>query len=530
MKSSLLLILSAVVGFLSMSQEILWVRLIGFVSGGAPEVFANVLGCFLLGLAGGALLGRRVSLEKPMLGLRFVAWVLFGAAVVYFVSIPVIGLARDLGTEAALLLSYALVAVVAFLNGSVFPLLCHQFIRGQYGAGMGVSWMYLLNVLGCTAGPLLTGFVLLDTTTTEHVILLITIATCVVAAVVAITSTGRLQAPALLLSIAGGAVMTLLFPAVYGSVLPHLQGVRGQFEHVNQTKTGIVTVVADPEGLADIIYGGGMYDGRFSTDPIADANGVQRAYYFAALHPKPTDVLEIGLSSGSWARVIANHQDVQNLTIVEISTGYGEVVSNYPENATILNDPKIDIVIDDGRRWLLRHPERRFDFILMNTTYHWRSQVTNLVSREFLALCKQRLKSGGVVYYNTTGSRDIRYTAAQVFEYVTGFRSFVAASDAPFDMSVDEKMTQLAKFYWQGESVLERTAETREIMQHLASRSTDNQAPKLRSNSSSLTITDDNMATEFKRYRSRRGTRGTLFDKERTWGKTLVAVFKDMNR
>ena len=43
--------------------------------------------------------------------------------------------------------------------------------------------------------------------------------------------------------------------------------------------------------------------------------------------------------------------------------------------------------MDDGRRWLHRHADP-FDVIVMNTTWHWRSNITNLLSREFMALAR----------------------------------------------------------------------------------------------------------------------------------------------
>ena len=44
--------LSFAIGFLSLSEEILWVRLVGFAYSGVPQSFSFVLGSFLLGIAG----------------------------------------------------------------------------------------------------------------------------------------------------------------------------------------------------------------------------------------------------------------------------------------------------------------------------------------------------------------------------------------------------------------------------------------------------------------------------------------------
>ena len=63
-------------------------------------------------------------------------------------------------------------------------------------------------------------------------------------------------------------------------------------------------------------------------------------------------MLRIGLSSGSWATVYANHPDLESLTVVEINPGYVELIEKYPDQRQILNDPKVELVMDDGRRFL----------------------------------------------------------------------------------------------------------------------------------------------------------------------------------
>ena len=44
----------------------------------------------------------------------------------------------------------------------------------------------------------------------------------------------------------------------------------------------------------------------------------------------PRKVLTVGLSSGSWAQVVANHPDVQSGQIIEINPGYLPIIPEYP--------------------------------------------------------------------------------------------------------------------------------------------------------------------------------------------------------
>jgi spermidine synthase len=84
--------------------------------------------------------------------------------------------------------------------------------------------------------------------------------------------------------------------------------------------------------------------------------------------------------------------------------GYLELVAKALEVVSVLTNPKISIVTDDGRRWLWANPGRRFDAIVSNTTWHFRSNTTNLLFLEFLDLIKGHLNPGGIFLYNTTDS------------------------------------------------------------------------------------------------------------------------------
>ena len=137
------------------------------------------------------------------------------------------------------------------------------------------------------------------------------------------------------------------------------------------------------------------------------------------------------MSGGAWTEILANHPQVRKIVVVEINPGYVEVVRRYPAVAPLLSNPKVELVIDDGRRWMLQHRDRKFDLIVMDTTYYWRSNATNLLSVEFLNLARQMLKEGGILYYNTTFSEAAQHTGTALFPYAFRFGPMLAVSDSP---------------------------------------------------------------------------------------------------
>ena len=163
----------------------------------------------------------------------------------------------------------------------------------------------------------------------------------------------------------------------------------------------------------------------------------------------------------------------------------------------------------------------------MNTTYHWRSNMTNLLSREFMLLVRAHLAPGGVLYFNTTHDEDAGRTAASVFEHVTGYGTFIAASNHPFDMSIAERRENLLRFTRDGRSLYEREGDAgMALLASMASTDFSERAPGYRGNADLQVITDDNMLPEFKRNFSDSAI-GTLYrwhGPERSWGAVLTSA------
>jgi hypothetical protein len=82
------------------------------------------------------------------------------------------------------------------------------------------------------------------------------------------------------------------------------------------------------------------------------------------------------------------------------------------------------------------HPNAKFDAILVNTTFHFRSNSSNLLSVEFDRIIQRHLNPGGVYLFNATGSIRTLRTGCLSFKY--GFRVLnnVIVSDSPFDLDV----------------------------------------------------------------------------------------------
>src|SRR5262249_5137558 len=144
----LILILAAATGYISLSQEILWFRVISYTTGGRPTVFAHLLGFLLFGIAFGALLAKRVCEARRDYTLPFTAIMLTLSGLFYYFSVPLTAYLMTVSATFGLNACYLAVAVIALLVGSVFPVLCHYAIKTKASAGLLLSWVYFANILG----------------------------------------------------------------------------------------------------------------------------------------------------------------------------------------------------------------------------------------------------------------------------------------------------------------------------------------------------------------------------------------------
>lgn len=447
-------LLSFGAGFLSLSQEILWVRFVGFVQQGVPQAFSLVLAFYLLGIALGAAWGKKLCHRVADLP-RGVGWVLLTAGGLDL-ALPALLERLALADPAFRFVAVSmLIVLTAALKAIVFPVAHHlgSDVRGP-ALGRSLARVYFLNILGSTLGPLLTGFVLLDLVTLEAGFRLIGMGCLAMAAVAFLPASPRLGLP--MGATVLGTGLLVVDPGAHGVIAAYAQKPNGTaLKAVVSNRHGVIHVVDGGRG-GDVIYGGNVYDGRTNVDLRVNSNRIDRTYLLAMLHPKPERVLVIGLSTGAWLRVLSAIPTVREIDVVEINPGYRDLIRVYDHLAPLLEDSRIRIHIDDGRRWLRRNDHGRFDLVVMNTTFHWRANSTNLLSRQFMSLVSERLAPGGLLAFNATGSDDALATAASVFPHAYRWSNFVYAAQHDFRAEKDaaEAMHRLSALAVDGQPLV----------------------------------------------------------------------------
>jgi spermidine synthase/predicted MFS family arabinose efflux permease len=418
-------------GFLALGFEIAWFRIFAIATFDRAPAFALLLSTYLAGIAAGSFLSEMLCRRK-----RFNPVTVAGSAMLVAAAISVYlpPLMANLSWHnVPVLMSAPAFFLAACFLGSVLPLLCQSSVSADNSAGKSVSLIYLSNIIGSTLGSLVVGFVLMNYFGTQAISMQLAAATALTGLIVILFRGGHFQAPpkavwalaivsAIAIAIAGPTYGNLYGKMIFG---PRAAEV-GYMKHVVENRNGIIAVTED-----DAVFGGGVYDGHFNIDPANDKNFVIRAYVLSLFHPHPKRAFMLGLASGSWAQVVANNPEVESLDIVEINPGYLPLIAKYPEVSSLLHNPKVHIYIDDGRRWLVAHPETKYDVMVANTSYHWRDHSSQVLSTEFLQIVKQHLLPGGIYYYNATESPDVFVTGLHEYSYGLRVITFLMVSDSP---------------------------------------------------------------------------------------------------
>ena len=78
--NKIIYVISFFSGFLSLAQEIIWMRFISFVGMSVPQTFSYTLALFLIGIAIGAQIGKKICNKNKELKLDFLGKIFFIAA------------------------------------------------------------------------------------------------------------------------------------------------------------------------------------------------------------------------------------------------------------------------------------------------------------------------------------------------------------------------------------------------------------------------------------------------------------------
>jgi spermidine synthase len=400
LSSERLLVLAFGSGFATIALQVLWTRMLALSLQNSVYSFGSVVAVFLAGLGLGALLVSRLlkrygAWRILRVGLlATAALVLLTPAVFELVS----GRIAEAGAQAGLLShSLSVVGLVAAVilapvitSGMTLPCIWELW-RGRPGCGSRLGRPTAVNTLGAIVGPITAGFVLLPS---------LGLGTSIAVLGLLYILMGEIAAPRAERPRRGGWESAAVYPALVLILLfsspTRLQVVKvGAGERLvwhEEGARGAVAVI-DREG-----------DWRIKLDNHYAIGGSRvvveerrQGHLPILIHPDPKRVALIGMGTGITAGAALVHPEVERVVTMEIVPEIIEAARTYFRrwNAGILEDPRAEVVLEDGRNHLAGTDET-FDVIIGDLFVPWREGVGSLYTREHFLKVAERLRRGGV--------------------------------------------------------------------------------------------------------------------------------------
>jgi spermidine synthase len=158
------------------------------------------------------------------------------------------------------------------------------------------------------------------------------------------------------------------------------------------------------------------------------------------------NVLVIGYGTGSIVEVALKMPGVRKVTLVEINATLLRNLKKIPLFQNLLSDPRLEVVVDDGRRYLITHSKARYDIIFMDPLRTTTAYSNNIYSQQFFQIIKDHLTEYGTCLGWLDEKSILPRTVASVFETVRLYNYFVIGSRGSFVENAELRNTIQEQF------------------------------------------------------------------------------------
>lgn len=484
-------------GFCALGYEVLWTRVLTVAVGASVYGFTIILVAFLTGIALGSkaygALARILGQEVPPTRRIVTAFGLTQLAIGITALLATVFL-RDVPANAVRLQAYfsggapALFAArawgnftLAFLHmlvpalfmGAAFPIAGEAVARYRRATGQAVGETLAANTVGAILGAAVSGLILIRLVGIERSLQMLTVLN-IGTGLLVLASLGRRRWVLAATAAATAGVVLFLgvnrdalriwdrkYFAIFRSNQPEAfrtaEMVREAIENTDVLYYGegvesIVSVIRVKGGEQAFLT-----NGRVEASSHLQAQQVQftLGHLPMLLARNPKDVLVVGMGSGMTAGATAVHPSTERVTLVEIEPQVSGVARAFDQyNHHVLDHPKVKVVFNDGRNFLLT-TRQTFDVITADPIHPWFRGAGYLYAEEYFALAAQHLRPGGVIaqwlpIYELTRQdlasvvRTFQQRVPYTLLFLTHYDAVIVGSNAPFVLDEAELQRRIS--------------------------------------------------------------------------------------
>jgi spermidine synthase len=407
----------AISGATALGAEVVWTRLLGLLLGATVYTFSIILAVFLVGIAIGSaaasVLLRGAMRPRVAIGVcqlllaGGIAWTAFmlSDSLPYWPVNPLLSIHPAYTFQIDLARTLWTVLPATLLWGASFPLALASVASRGEDQGRMVGGIYAANTGGAILGALAFSLVLIPwigTKGCEQVLI-------VLAAVSAVFALGQVvkQSPGM-----AGTIGLAASLAVAGWLTANVSAVPGELIAYGRRiaiSAGSSKILYTGEGINSSIAISQWNDGAVqfhvsgkveaSTEPYDMRLQRMLGDMPALFHQgEPHSVLVVGFGAGVTAGSFVPYPGIKRIVICEMEPLIPRIATEYfgKENYNVMHDPRVEIVYDDARHFVLTTNEK-FDIITSDPIHPWVKGSATLYSQEYFDLVKQHLNPGGVV-------------------------------------------------------------------------------------------------------------------------------------
>lgn len=423
-------------GFAALTYEQVWTQLLILVYGASTFAFSAMLTSFFLGMAiGSHFMGKKVdNLKMPILWFCFLELGIGISGLLLLpvfskLDIPYLVLYHWISDPDLFILSWFIIPIILVvpttLMGATLPLVSRLFASRTETVGGDIGLIYSANTMGGIVGSFSAGFLLIPFIGVEKATLLASFSNILVSGVlfmyasklIFIQVKGRAKLPRSYVgmrTVFYSLLVFSFFSVSYFATYSIDPGFAGAY-YVGMRLPSVEDWERAKEGFDTLYSKYGLYGlvtvGTDGVDHYLSVNGKTEAstgpadastqylisYLPLMMHENPRDALNIGLGAGFTLSAMENFDELETIDCVEIDPLIVDLADTYFSDYThdILDDPRLEIIIADGRNWLA-HSDRIYDVIISEPSNPWISGEGSLFTKEYFEIVEEHLRPGGI--------------------------------------------------------------------------------------------------------------------------------------
>jgi len=484
-------------GFCALGYEVLWTRVLTLTVGTSVYGFATMLMAFLTGIALGSQsygLFEKVFCSRGNLATNLVVGFGIVQCVIGVLALFVTLHIRDLPTHSIaiieifqgrgldifdarqwgnLTLAFAYMVAPAYFMGLAFPMAGMVNTSYRMKVGHAVGDVLTSNTIGAILGSAISGFFMIYLFGIERSLQLLAIVNIGFGLLVASSIKNRALVN---VAVVGATLATILF-LIFNPDAFRMWNARYFAIFQNNQPTAYDT----PEKLQDAIENTDVlfYDeGINSTISSIHVKGGDQAILVNGkvvasnalrdrqcqytlghlpmlLHEDPKKVLVVGLGTGMTLGATSIHPSVEELTLAEIEPHVVGAARTFgPYNHFVLDDPKLKIVFNDGRNFLMT-TKKKFDVITADPIHPWTQGSGYLYTSEYFKLASEHLNPNGIMCQwlpiyelSVKDLQTVVRTFSQAFKYtmtwMTQYDAEIIGSNSPIIIDEEKLASRIA--------------------------------------------------------------------------------------